>query len=62
METHTLDQRRQFIHALVSAHWSMTDLCARFGVPRPAGSLQTIHPFAHKGPGLMPDPALIPDS
>ena len=37
METHTLDQRRQFIHALVSAHWSMTELCARFGISRPTG-------------------------
>ena len=37
METHTLDQRRKFIAALESGHWSMTELCARFGVTRPTG-------------------------
>jgi putative transposase len=37
METHTLDQRRKFIDALASRQWSMTELCARFGVSRPTG-------------------------
>lgn len=37
METHTLDQRREFVEALVSGQWSMTELCARFGVSRPTG-------------------------
>jgi putative transposase len=37
METHTLDQRRKFIDDLVSGQWSMTELCARFGVSRPTG-------------------------
>jgi transposase InsO family protein len=37
METHTLDQRRKFIHALESGQWSMSELCARFGVSRPTG-------------------------
>ena len=37
METHTLDQRRKFIHDLASAQWSMSELCARFGVSRPTG-------------------------
>jgi putative transposase len=37
METHTLDQRRKFIHDLSSGQWSMTELCARFGVSRPTG-------------------------
>jgi putative transposase len=37
METHTLDQRRKFIHELSSGQWSMTELCARFGVSRPTG-------------------------
>jgi putative transposase len=37
METHTLDQRQKFIRALVSGQWSMTELCARFGVSRPTG-------------------------
>jgi putative transposase len=37
METHTLDQRRKFINALESGQWSMSELCARFGVSRPTG-------------------------
>ena len=37
METRTLDQRRQFIRDLTSAQWSMTELCARYGVSRPTG-------------------------
>lgn len=37
METSTLDQRRQFVMALVRAQWSMSELCARFGISRPTG-------------------------
>ena len=37
METHTLDQRRKFIDDLSSGQWSMSELCARFGVSRPTG-------------------------
>jgi len=37
METSTLAQRRQFVMALLSAQWSMSDLCARFGISRPTG-------------------------
>jgi transposase InsO family protein len=37
METHTLDQRRKFIHDLSTGQWSMTELCERFGVSRPTG-------------------------
>ncbi len=37
METSTLDQRRKFVMALVAAQWSMSELCARFGISRPTG-------------------------
>jgi transposase len=37
METNALDQRRKFIHDLSSGHWSMSELCARFGISRPTG-------------------------
>lgn len=37
METQTLDQRQKFIDTLESGHWSMIELCARFGVSRPTG-------------------------
>ena len=31
MGTNALDQRRRFVAALMSGHWSMSELCARFG-------------------------------
>ena len=37
MDTQPLDQRRQFIETFASTQWSMTELCARFGVSRPPG-------------------------
>ena len=37
METSTLDQRRQFVMAFARAQWSMSELCARFGISRPTG-------------------------
>jgi len=37
METHVLDERRRFVADLESGHWSMTELCARYGVTRPTG-------------------------
>ena len=37
METSTLDQRCKFVTALMSAQWSMSELCARFGISRPTG-------------------------
>jgi len=37
MTTNVDAQRRLFIDAWVSGHWTMTELCARFGVSRPTG-------------------------
>ena len=37
METQLLDQRRMFLRDLLSGHWSMSELCTRFGVSRPTG-------------------------
>jgi len=37
MDTHALDQRRQFVAAVASTQWSMSELCARFGISRPTG-------------------------
>jgi transposase InsO family protein len=37
METSTLRERRQFVDAYESGRWTMTELCARFGVSRPTG-------------------------
>lgn len=37
METHVLDERRRFVEDIESGHWSMTELCERYGVTRPTG-------------------------
>ena len=37
METHRLEQRQKFIADVASGHWSLSELCERFGVSRPTG-------------------------
>jgi putative transposase len=37
METDTIQERRRFVDALQSGQWSMSELCARFGISRPTG-------------------------
>lgn len=37
METNVLDQRIKFVRDFESGHWSMTELCERYGVTRPTG-------------------------
>lgn len=37
METCAVDQRRRFVEALARGHWTMSELCIRFGVSRPTG-------------------------
>ena len=37
METNVLDERVRFVRDFASGHWSMTELCERFGVTRPTG-------------------------
>jgi putative transposase len=37
METNVLDERVRFVADYESAHWSMTELCERYGVTRPTG-------------------------
>jgi putative transposase len=37
METHAWDQRMQFVREYASGQWSMSELCARYGVTRPTG-------------------------
>jgi transposase InsO family protein len=37
METNVLDERLRFIRDVESEHWSMTELCERYGVTRPTG-------------------------
>jgi transposase InsO family protein len=37
METNVVDGRVRFVRDLESGHWSMTELCERYGVSRPTG-------------------------
>ncbi len=37
METNVLDERLRFVRDCESGHWSMTELCERYGVTRPTG-------------------------
>lgn len=37
METQVLDERKRFVHDMSSGQWSMSELCARYGVTRPTG-------------------------
>jgi hypothetical protein len=35
METHVSKERLTFVQGLASGHWSMTELCERYGITRP---------------------------
>ena len=37
METNLTDERARFVRDFESGHWSMTELCERYGVSRPTG-------------------------
>lgn len=37
METNVLDERVRFVRDFESGHWSMTELCERYGITRPTG-------------------------
>ena len=37
METNVVKERLAFVHDLESGHWSMSELCERYGVSRPTG-------------------------
>ena len=37
METNLSDERARFVRDCESGHWSMTELCERYGVSRPTG-------------------------
>lgn len=36
-ETNPVNERRRFIHDYESGQWSMTELCARYGISRKSG-------------------------
>jgi hypothetical protein len=38
MDTTTVDERAGFARDYVTGHWSMTELCERYGVTRPTAT------------------------
>lgn len=54
METDALAQRRQFVNDLETGRWTMTELCARYGISRPTGYLWRSRYRAEGAVGLAP--------
>ena len=52
METNVVKERLAFVHDLESGHWSMTELCERYGVTRPTGYKWLARHQAGGGAGL----------
>jgi transposase InsO family protein len=53
METNVLDERLRFVRDFESGHWSMTELCERYGVSRPTGYKWMARHREARGAGLV---------
>ena len=55
-ETSAMDQKARFIRDWIAGHWSVTELCCRYGVSRKTG-YKWAERFATQGPdgGFYPD-------
>jgi putative transposase len=53
MQTSVGAERRRFVEAYASGHWSMTELCERFGISRPTGYKWVDRVAAHGEAGLV---------
>ena len=53
METNVADERVQFVRDFARGHWSMTELCERYGVTRPTGYKWVARHAAAGARGLM---------
>ena len=53
MDTNVLEQRSQFVRDFASGHWSMSELCERYGVTRPTGYKWITRHRASGDEGLM---------
>jgi putative transposase len=53
MDTNVLEQRSQFVGDFASGHWSMSELCERYGVTRPTGYTWITRHRASGDEGLM---------
>lgn len=53
METNVLKERLGFVRDLQTGHWSMTELCERYGITRPTGYKWLARFEAHGRDGLL---------
>ena len=61
METNVLSERLPFVQDLASGHWSMTELCERYGITRPTGYKWRAR-FEAKGREGLRDGSRAPDA
>lgn len=59
METHVLDERFKFVTDFESGHWSMSELCDRYGVARPTG-YKWVERYRAAGPDGLIDRSRAP--
>lgn len=59
METNVVDERVRFARDFASGHWSMTELCERYGVTRPTG-YKWIARYRGGGEGALADRSRAP--
>lgn len=59
METNVVDERVRFARDFASGHWSMTELCERYGVTRPTG-YKWIARYRVGGDGALADRSRAP--
>jgi transposase InsO family protein len=60
-ETHPVRERQHFAHDYASGHWTMTELCLRYGVSRNTG-YKWLHRYELLGPAGLRDQSRAPRS
>jgi transposase InsO family protein len=60
-ETNPVLERHHFAHDLASGHWSMTELCDRYGISRNTG-YKWLHRYEQEGPRGLLDRSRAPRS
>jgi transposase InsO family protein len=61
LETNPVLERHHFVHDLESGHWTMTELCVRYGISRTAG-YKWLHRYRQSGASGLHDHSRAPRS
>ena len=61
LETNPMLERQHFVHDLGSGHWTMTELCVRYGISRNTG-YKWLHRYWQNGPSGLHDHSRAPRS